>query len=75
MVKSDGTEIPLLNIPTWDFDWQFTYLLREPVRFDDGDALRLTCVFDNNDPDAVNVDWGEGTLDEMCVGNLYISTL
>ena len=75
LVKSDGTEIPLLNIPAWDFDWQFTYLLREPVRFDDGDALRLTCVFDNNAPDAVNVDWGEGTLDEMCVGNLYISTL
>ena len=44
------------------------------MRFDDGDALRLTCVFDNNDPDAVNVDWGK-VLDEMCVGNLYISTL
>ena len=75
LVKSDGTEVPLLNIPKWDFDWQFTYLLREPVRFEDGDALRLTCIFDNNTPDAVDVDWGEGTLDEMCVGNLYISTL
>ena len=75
LVKSDGREVPILKIPQWDFDWQFTYLLREPVRFENGDALRLTCTFDNNAPQAVDVDWGEGTRDEMCVGNLYISTL
>lgn len=73
--KSNGEQVQLLNIPQWDFDWQFTYLLNTPVVFEDGDTLTLECVFDNNATDAVDVDWGEGTNDEMCVGNLYISIL
>ena len=73
--KSNGDQVSLLNIPEWDFDWQFTYLLNTPVVFEDGDTLTLECVFDNNAVDAVDVDWGEGTNDEMCVGNLYISIM
>ena len=72
--KSNGDQVSLLNIPEWDFDWQFTYLLNTPVVFEDGDTLTLN-VFDNNAADAVDVDWGEGTNDEMCVGNLYISIM
>jgi len=74
LVKENGAEIPLVQIPEWNFDWQFTYLLEEPIQFEEGDQLRLECVFDNNATNAVDVDWGEGTNDEMCVGNLYIST-
>jgi hypothetical protein len=74
LIKADGTEQTLVNIPTWDFDWQFTYILEDSVAFQDGDELRLRCIFDNSASDAVDVSWGEGTEDEMCVGNLYIST-
>ena len=47
------------------------------------DAVRLSCRWDNspeNQPivDGValeprDVSWGEGTTDEMCLGNLYIT--
>ena len=69
----DGSTSPLLTIPEWDFDWQFLFQLAEPVTFSDGDELSVTCTYDNAGPDAVDVNWGEGTNDEMCVANLYIS--
>ena len=74
LVKADGTEQTLVDIPSWDFDWQFTYVLEDSIQFEDGDELYLECVFDNSNAGAIDVSWGEGTDDEMCVGNLYIST-
>jgi hypothetical protein len=73
MLKADGTELPLVSIPEWEFDWQLSYQLAESIRFEDGDQISLTCTFDNDAYDAVDTTWGEGTADEMCVGNLYIS--
>jgi len=73
VLREDGTEEPILVIPEWDFDWQFSYELATPVDFREGDQLSLTCTYDNTGPDAVDVGWGEGSNDEMCVGNLYIS--
>ena len=61
----------LLEVPRWDFDWQFTYAFSEPVAFAPGDTLDLSCTFDN--PTAEAVGWGEGTGDEMCVANLFVS--
>lgn len=74
LLKADGTEQTLVDIPSWDFDWQFTYLLQDAASFEDGDELYLECIFDNSSSNAIDVSWGEGTDDEMCVGNLYIST-
>ena len=73
VIREDGSVEPILEIPQWDFDWQFSYALQTPVDFGEGDQLSLTCTFDNTGPDAVDVSWGEGSDDEMCVGNLYIS--
>lgn len=73
LLKADGTEEMLIDIPVWDFDWQFTYVLENSVEFEEGDELYLECIFDNSGADAIDVSWGEGTDDEMCVGNLYIS--
>jgi len=73
VLREDGTEEPILVIPAWDFDWQFSYELATPVDFGEGDQLSLTCTYDNVGSDAVDVGWGEGSDDEMCVGNLYIS--
>ena len=80
VTHADGTRTCLLDVPEWDFDWQQTYVLRaedDPVIVDVGDSLELTCRYDNsaaNQP-TVNgaqqaprdVEWGESTLDEMCL--------
>jgi len=73
LIHEDGSEDPLLVIPEWDFDWQFSFELATPVDFKDGDQLSLTCTYDN--PTTEEVNWGEGSDDEMCVANLYISQL
>lgn len=70
--KASGEQIVLLDIPDYDFNWQITYELAEPARFEDGDALLLECLFDNT-AGTTDLNWGEGTGDEMCVANLYVS--
>lgn len=67
----DGTETCLARVPSWDFDWQRSYELVEPVDVADGDTIRLTCTWDN--PTDEDVYWGDGTTDEMCLGVSYIA--
>ncbi len=69
--RASGESLTILNVEDWDFDWQFNYQLSEPVPFRPGDALHLSCTW-TNDTD-VAVEWGEGSGDEMCVGNLFVS--
>jgi hypothetical protein len=71
----DGEQV-LLRIDDYDFDWQRLYHLETPIRFHAGDELTVECVWDNSGADGTvpeTVNWGEGTSDEMCVGNLYIT--
>lgn len=68
---SDGSETCLLDMDTWDFDWQLAYRLDAPALLAAGDSLSLSCVFDN--PTDVEVNWGENTEDEMCLGVLYMT--
>jgi hypothetical protein len=70
---ADGTTEILARVPRYDFDWQLVYRLAEPARFENGDVLGVRCVFDNEGGEALN--WGEGTDEEMCVANLYVSAL
>jgi hypothetical protein len=75
VLRADGSQVPLVEVPRWDFDWQLSYQLSEPVVFHDGDQLSLTCTYDNTEDGAIRTNWGEGTDDEMCVANLYITPL
>jgi len=63
-----------LEIPRWDFHWQQAYRLPVDnyITLEDGDAMRVTCVHDNSEG-AVDVSWGEGTSDEMCI--LYYASI
>lgn len=70
---ADGSEDTVVEVDPYDFNWQLIYQLSQPVRFEHGDTMSLRCTFEN-DTDAA-VFWGEGTEEEMCVGNLYISEL
>lgn len=76
--RASGEEVVLVDIPDYDFNWQITYSF-DPVAFAPGDTLELTCTYDNSaahqpdDRTPADVNWGEGTSDEMCVANLYVS--
>jgi hypothetical protein len=79
----DGGEECLLDIPAWDFHWQGQYRFMEPLDLVDGDRLRITCTWDNspgNQPvvggeqlPPTEISWGEGTLDEMCLGSVQMT--
>jgi len=64
----------LIDIPDWNFNWQGTYLYKDPVALTGGMRLRLTCNFDNSTDNPLNpnnppktVRWGEETTDEMAL--------
>lgn len=82
--REDGTEECLLNIPKWDFGWQYFYDFKKPVVIRPNDKIGLECVWDNsaNNQALVNgkrlssrdVTWGDNSTDEMCLGIVYITS-
>jgi uncharacterized protein (TIGR03437 family) len=71
-----GTTQPdcLINIEDWNFNWQGSYVYKNPVTLAGGARLRLTAIYDNsaNNPFQPNnppqpVRWGERTVDEMAL--------
>ncbi len=70
LVHADATDTCLVKMTDWDFHNQVTALFDEPAPLVDGDAISLTCTWNNSgNPD--DVVWGEGTQDEMCFGFTY----
>jgi hypothetical protein len=71
-VLPDGTDVPLLSIPDWDFDWQSRYTFAAPVLLPEGAVIHSQLRYDNS---AANLDnpnsppkrvrWGRETTDEM----------
>ncbi len=86
VVRADGTRDCLSRIDDWDFDWQQGYFFTEEARtpLSLQDEIELRCVYDNsaaNQPvvDGAQIDpgpvqWGDGTLDEMCLDFLILRT-
>ncbi|MEM1448804.1 MAG: redoxin domain-containing protein [Planctomycetota bacterium] len=73
----DGREVYLLEIADWDFRWQDTYVLREPLTLPVGTRIDASFSFDNSadnpdNPSSPPIRVGEGwrTVDEMCL--LYL---
>jgi len=66
----------VLDVPRYDFNWQLSYQLAEPLRLEKGSRLRATAWYDNSsgnpaNPDpAKNVRWGNQTFEEMMIGYL-----
>jgi hypothetical protein len=69
--RQDGSEACLLGIDDWDFDWQRSYDLVDPIVLEKGDTLNISCTWDNHTDKDIN--WGEGTGDEMCLGTMYVT--
>jgi hypothetical protein len=61
----------MLNIDAWNFHWQRSYTFAKPKTFRPGDQLTIDCKW-NNDQDH-DLNWGEGTQDEMCIGFIYVT--
>lgn len=69
----------LLNVPRYDFNWQTTYFLKEPLPLKKGDTLLCTAWFDNSPNNRANPDptktilWGDQSWEEMNVGFMEIA--
>jgi hypothetical protein len=68
--RDGGADECLIDMRRWDFDWQLSYWLSEPMRVTPQDAARITCTYDTRTRDETTR-WGEGTLDEMCLAFVY----
>ncbi|QEG02686.1 thiol-disulfide oxidoreductase [Stieleria maiorica] len=74
-----STSEVLLSIPHYDFNWQTTYVLKQPLPLEAGDRIECRAVFDNsaanlNNPDpSKTVKWGDQTWDEMMIGYYHLS--
>lgn len=71
-VKPGGIEVPLIDIPDWDFRWQGMYSFRNPIFLPTGSTLYCETTYDNttDNPDNPNdpPQWvwlGEATTNEM----------
>ncbi len=76
LVYPDGASKILLSVPRFDFAWQLTYFLREPIAAPAGSKLEVIAHHDNSANNKFNPDptkevhWGEQTWDEMMIGYL-----
>jgi len=72
-IDRNGQPETILDVPDYDFNWQHTYMLRDPIPLRDGDSLDFKIVYDNSpanptNPDATQfVTWGDQTFEEMAV--------
>ena len=80
LIYPDNTRMTLLDIPNWDFNWQFAYNLAAPIKAPRGSRVLATAVFDNsadniNNPDPKKtVAWGPNSDDEMMMSGFEFIT-
>ncbi len=73
-VYPDGRSEVLLNVPSYDFNWQHTYLPKEAIRLPKGTRMDCVAYFDNSPKNKYNPDptqtvrWGDQTWEEMMIG-------
>jgi mono/diheme cytochrome c family protein len=70
----DGREETLMSVPNYDFAWQYTYELAEPISIPKGTLIHCIAHFDNSANNTANPDplrvvkFGNPTEDEMMIG-------
>jgi len=70
----DGNSEILLDVPRYDFNWQMSYRLAEPMPIPEGTSIQLNATFDNSKSNLHNpnpnqsVRWGDQTYEEMMIG-------
>jgi peroxiredoxin len=73
LTPPDGSTLTLIAIKDWDYNWQETYFLKEPMAIKAGTKFEVEAVYDNTDKNPNNpfnpprrVWFGEQTDNEMC---------
>ena len=67
----DGRDVTILDVPKFDFNWQFNYELSEPLKIPAGSKIAGIGVYDNSPKNRWNpaphleVFWSEQSWDEM----------
>ncbi len=76
-ITPDGSNIPIIRIRDWDFNWQGTYTFRQMIHLPAGTVLHSIATYDNTSDNPYNpnsppqlVDWGERSADEMMLVRL-----
>jgi len=70
----NGETKTLLKVPHYDFNWQLTYYLEQPMTLPAGTVLQATAVYDNSVNNRYNPDptkevyWGDQSWEEMLAG-------
>ena len=73
-VYPDGRSEILLNVPKYDFNWQHTYIPKQPIALPKGARIDCVAHFDNSAKNKFNPDpskevrWGDQTWEEMMIG-------
>jgi hypothetical protein len=60
----------VVDVPRYDFNWQSSYFLNEPIDMMSQDLFNIRCVYNSMDKKVPTL-WGEGTDDEMCIATVY----
>jgi hypothetical protein len=75
MTPPDGTAQTLVAIKDWNYNWQETYIFKEPIKVKAGTRFEIEAYYDNSDQNPNNpshppkiVFFGEQTTNEMCFG-------
>lgn len=69
-VNTNKQDRCLVDVPRYDFSWQSSYFLNQPVDILSQDSINIRCTY-NSMTKTENTTWGEGTEDEMCLATLY----
>ncbi|MEC8380137.1 MAG: hypothetical protein VXZ96_07445 [Myxococcota bacterium] len=70
LIRADGSEECLIDVPYYDFNWQRVYTFQEPILLQPNDRLEIECVYDSTGVDSMTY-WGDGTNDEMCLMTVF----
>ena len=74
LVRGNGIRETLLEVPSYDFNWQLRYALKEPRAIPLGSRIEVTGTFDNSEENPANpnpsttVRWGDQSDEEMLIG-------
>lgn len=77
----DGRVETVFDVPNYDFNWQRSYILREPMRVPKGTQVEFIGTYDNSKQNKFNPDpsqsirWGEKTTDEMMQGRIFYESV
>ncbi len=77
----DGRVETVFEVLSYDFSWQRSYILTEPMRVAKGTKVEFNGVYDNSAKNRFNPDpaqavrWGEKTTDEMMQGRIFYESL